>query len=380
MINPYITEYPADPKFFAGRKEELNVLKKALNDTIYSKPPTPHNIATIGDWGDGKTSLLNKFITIATDLKCSTCKITLTPEKCKDMNSLVYNTIDEIHNSLWKSGDVPAKIKEKVSEWKVDSLKILGIEIKREEKVRPTPSTILKNRLIELWEKVKENVSAIAIAYDDLHYLASSYPDGLYDIRGVFQDLREYRCRFMLLITASLDVFSRIRGISEPLMRFFDYLELRPFTIDETTDAINLPLREKGIDVEFNDDVIRVIQEKTGGHPYFVMFFAHDLFEYKRKGKITREFFTSVYDKIFSHLSAAIFIKDIAIASEKEKMVLRKMATKDIIEVKELKKISNVGVHLKRLEEKNLTIKLSKGRYTLYHPLFREYLNRSGFR
>jgi len=110
------------------------------------------------------------------------------------------------------------------------------------------------------------------------------------------------------------------------------------------------------------------------------MFFAHDLFEYKRKGKITREFFTSVYDKIFSHLSAARFIKDIAIASEKEKMVLRKMATKDIIEVKELKKISNVGVHLKRLEEKNLTIKLSKGRYTLYHPLFREYLNRSGFR
>ena len=380
MINPYITEYPADPKFFAGRKEELNILKKALNDTIYSKPPTPHNIATIGDWGVGKTSLLNKFITIATDLKCSTCKITLTPEKCKDMNSLVYNTIDEIHNSLWKSGDVPAKIKEKVSEWKVDSLKILGIEIKREEKVRPTPSTILKNRLIELWEKVKENVSAIAIAYDDLHYLASSYPDGLYDIRGVFQELREYRCRFMLLITASLDVFSRIRGISEPLMRFFDYLELRPFTIDETTDAINLPLREKGIDVEFNDDVIRVIQEKTGGHPYFVMFFAHDLFEYKQKGKITREFFTSVYDKIFSHLSAARFIKDIAIASEKEKMVLRKMATKDIIEVKELKKISNVGVHLKRLEEKNLTIKLSKGRYTLYHPLFREYLNRSGFR
>jgi len=380
MINPYITEYPADPKFFAGRKEELNVLKKALNDTIYSKPPTPHNIATIGDWGVGKTSLLNKFITIATDLKCSTCKITLTPEKCKDMNSLVYNTIDEIHNSLWKSGDVPAKIKEKVSEWKVDSLKILGIEIKREEKVRPTPSTILKNRLIELWEKVKENVSAIAIAYDDLHYLASSYPDGLYDIRGVFQELREYRCRFMLLITASLDVFSRIRGISEPLMRFFDYLELRPFTIDETTDAINLPLREKGIDVEFNDDVIRVIQEKTGGHPYFVMFFAHDLYEYKQKGKITREFFTSVYDKIFSHLSAARFIKDIAIASEKEKMVLRKMATKDIIEVKELKKISNVGVHLKRLEEKNLTIKLSKGRYTLYHPLFREYLNRSGFR
>jgi len=94
MINPYITEYPADPKFFGGRKEELNVLKQALIDTIYSKPPTPHKIATIGDWGVGKTSLLNKFITIATDLKCSTCKITLTPEKCKDRNSLVYNTIE----------------------------------------------------------------------------------------------------------------------------------------------------------------------------------------------------------------------------------------------------------------------------------------------
>ncbi len=372
MINPYATEFPADPEYFAGRGKELGEIKKAIDYTVHSEPVTPRNVAIVGDWGVGKTSLLNKSKTIALDRDCFVCKITLTPEKCKSLDSFVYNTVDELHNAIWGSDMFTPKLKESISEWKIESLKFPGLEFKRESR-RSTPSTLFKNGLLDLWRRLEKPT---IIMYDDLHYLADSYPMGLYDLRGVFQELREYDCRFMLMCTGISTLFSKIRGLSEPLMRFFEHIELKSFRLEETEEAIHLPLQRLKINLEFDDDVIETIQTKTEGHPYFIMFFAHDVFEYKQKGTVTLEFFNSIYEKIFSHLAAARFIEDLTVASEKEKEVLFMMAKLgEDVSIKGIK-TPNVSVHLKRLVEKNLVVRIDRGRYKFYHPLFREYLER----
>ena len=108
MINPYVTGFPADPKSFAGRERDLGEIKKAIDYTVHSEPATPQNVAIVGDWGIGKTSLLNKSKTIALDKDCFVCKITLTPEKCKNMDSFVYNTIDELHTAIWEFSHLAA--------------------------------------------------------------------------------------------------------------------------------------------------------------------------------------------------------------------------------------------------------------------------------
>ena len=59
MINPYVTGFPADPKSFAGRGGELEVIKKAIDYTGNSEPATSQNVVIVGDWGAGKTSLLH---------------------------------------------------------------------------------------------------------------------------------------------------------------------------------------------------------------------------------------------------------------------------------------------------------------------------------
>ena len=370
MINPYVTEFPADPKYFAGRGKELGKIKKAIDYTVNSEPVTPQNVAIVGDWGIGKTSLLNKSKTIGLDKDCFVCKITLTPEKCKNMDSFVYNTIDELHTAIWESNMFTPKLKESVSEWKIESLKFLGLELKRET-AKSTPSTLFKNSLLDIWRRLEKPT---IIMYDDLHYLADSYPMGLYDLRGIFQELRENSCRFMLMCTGISTLFSKIRGLSEPLMRFFEHIELKPFTLEETKEAIHLPLQRLKIDLEFDDDVVETIHKKTEGHPYFIMFFAHDIFEYKQKGTVTLKFFNSIYENIFSHLAAARFIADLTIASEKEKEVLFKMARLgEEIGIKEIR-VPNVSVHLKRLVEKNLAVRIDRGRYKFYHPLFKKYL------
>lgn len=370
MFNPYITEFPTDPKFFAGRCNEIKQLERAIDYTIHSQPPTPHNIAIVGDWGIGKTSLLNKCIELSLGKRCFACRITLTPAKCKNLEAFVYDTIDEIHTAIWDSGLFTPKIKEKISEWKIESLKFLGVEVKREI-IKSTPSALLKKSLLNLWRNIK--IPSV-IMYDDLHYLAESYPKGLYDLRGVFQELRGYGCRLMLICTGVSTLFSEIRGISEPLIRFFDHIELKEFTLAETKEAISLPLNNLKIRLEFTKDVIKEIYKKSNGHPCFVMFFAHDIFEHKQKGRITLGFFNTIYKKIFAHIAAARFMKDLAIASDKEKKVLFRAARlKDEFDIKDLK-TPNIGVHLARLVDKNLLTKIERGKYRFYHPLFREYL------
>jgi len=368
MDNPYIIEFPTIPDFFAGREMELKMFLKSLERTIISDPPSPHNIAITGDWGIGKTSLLNKCLGIAKEKNCFVCKITLTPEKCRTMENFVYNTIDEIHGIAWDSS-LPTKIKENISKWKLQSFDLMGIEIKRTKGIKPSSATQFKNSLIALWKNLKDVPSAL-IMYDDLHYLANHQPDGLYDLRGVFQELREFNCRFMLIVTGSSDLFSKIRGISEPLMRFFEHLELKPFTYEETREALYKPLIKKAINLKFDEEVVNEIYNITLGHPYFVMFFAHDLFEHRSEGVVDINFFNSVYSKIFEHLSAARFIKDFAIASDREKQVLLKLSKKECT----MPMMQNVRTHLKRLEDKKLVMKIGRGKYKLYHPLFREYI------
>ena len=370
MDNPYVIEFPICPQFFSGRKKELNIFSKRLEETVTSDPPSPHNIAIVGDWGIGKTSLLNKCLETASDRNCFICKITLTPEKCRNFEVFVYNTIDEIHSTVWDSS-LPTKIKEDISRWKIQSFTLMGLKLERTERVTHSSSTQFKNSLIALWKTISR-VPAALIMYDDFHYLANNYPDGLYDLRGVFQELREFNCRYMLIVTGSMDMFSNIRGISEPLMRFFEHLELTSFTLIETIEAIEKPLKTKGANLVFDKNVVGAIYNKSLGHPYFVMFFAHDLFEHKQEGIIDLKLFNSVYDKIFEHLSASRFIKDYAIASDKEKEILLKLNKEEGV----IPEVKNVRILLKRLVSKKLVVKTGRGKYKLYHPLFKEYLRR----
>jgi DNA-binding transcriptional ArsR family regulator len=81
---------------------------------------------------------------------------------------------------------------------------------------------------------------------------------------------------------------------------------------------------------------------------------------------VTLKFFSTIYEKIFSHLAAARFIEDLTIASEKEKEVLFKMAKLgEEVGIKEIK-APNVSVHLKRLVEKNLVVRIDRGRYKFF--------------
>ncbi len=373
-MNPYITGFPTVPDVFAGRTKEIKKFENALQQTASSQPPSPQNIAVIGNWGIGKTSFLNKCLAIAKEKKSLIIKVTLSPEKCKTMEDFVVNTLEAFYQAIWDYEGLSTKIKSQFSSWKIEGFQLLGVEIKKVDKKIPTASTILTEKIKELWKLVQNNIPSLVIAYDDLQYLSRCYANGLYDLRAVFQDTRESQVRSMLIVTGDDSLFSHIRGLSEPLLRFFEQIYLYSFFPEETKEALYLPLQVNKIELTYEKKLIDIIFEKTQGHPYFLNFFAHDLFEYKSKGKVTLKLFKKIYPEILEHIAAARFISDIAITSELERELLSYFCKNEILEVKQIKGITNPPMLLKRLEEKGILAKVKRGQYKLYHSLFREYL------
>ncbi|BBM84540.1 type IV toxin-antitoxin system AbiEi family antitoxin domain-containing protein [Candidatus Uabimicrobium amorphum] len=372
-MNPYITGFPVAPQVFVGRNRQQMYFQRAVKQTRLSNPVSPQNIAIMGNWGIGKTSLLNKCLQDAQEENILVVKVTLSPEKCKTMEDFAVNTVDALYQSIWHY-DFSTKVKSQLSKWKIDGFKLLGVEIKKTKNKSPTPATILTNKIKELWDIIKNDVSLMIIAYDDLHYLSKCYANGLYDLRAIFQDTREAGVRAMLVVTGDKSLFSNIRGISEPLVRFFEQIHLGTFSELEAKECLKRPLAVNNINLKFEKKVMEEIFQKTEQHPYFITFFAHDLFEYKSAGRITIKLFQKVYPEILEHLAATRFINDIAITNDTERKLLDYFCRTETLRTKDVKGVTNPSMAFKRLEEKNLIKKVKRGYYQLYHTLFREYL------
>ncbi len=108
------------------------------------------------------------------------------------------------------------------------------------------------------------------------------------------------------------------------------------------------------------------------------------LVEERKKGVIDVQFIKDRVSKIMSELEMEKFEKDLSIASEFERSVLKKMMSKqEVVRLKDLctkKDKTKVAKVLNRLVEKNLVIKVNRGEYKLYHPLFKEYLSSRRFK
>lgn len=287
---------------------------------------------------------------------------------------------DEIERSFRVSDlSLLSKLKKDlIPTWRIETIDLEIVTI--EQKVSPSSViTAFEDSLRELWKTLKsEGIEIAMLMFDDLHYLAQKFPDGLYDLRGAFQRLPRDGCNFMLIITGYEILFTKAREIAEPFTRFFDRHTLQLFNEEETEQAIITPIKEAGLDLAISKGCIDKIYALTRGHPYFISFIMQDLVSLREKGEITLDFFNANYPTITNHLVRNRFAGDLSLVSEVERKILFKMAElPEVIKPSEIK-IKNVRTYLKDLvENKELVIKRNRGEYSLYHPLFREYLRTS---
>lgn len=372
--NPYSAEHPAPPEKFAGRKNQITEFKRFLKDTINGNSK---NIAVLGEWGIGKTSMLRMFKYLAEEEGCIGTIIEL-----GEATDSFVTLFEIITQSLAKDARYKKKITTKTKEF-LESLTLsvkyvpVGISYTKRKEI---PPNIMKFRedLISIYKKVN---APYLIMLDNAEQLMN-IKGSIFELRNIFQTLQSMAgVNCMLILAGRETLFADIRSASEPAARFFWRIDLEPFTHEETKEAIQKPLIDTPI--HFHKDCIKRIHQASNGHPYFVQVFTYNLFNFRKNMKIDVIDLDENYPMIFDYLGRRLFETLYENISLNEQRVIQGFAKadKDILtneEVATVTKVKSVNRYLKSLSEIKppVLIKLNRGKYKLFHPLFKEYLRR----
>lgn len=363
----YSPNHPCPPPYFAGRKTHLRFYEDARIPKLENITPQPSNIAFTGEWGIGKTSIIRYL-----------------KRKKEKENFLIAETIQEfgeIEDLLSKS---LKNIASAASKWEAlkDAVsdKLEGIGISELELSFKEEKSLLVDRLKKTWEILENNgVEHCSLLVDDFGGLREKDQKTL---RDIFQNLPSYGCNYSLIITCSERMFEK--PAMEPVTRFFDKKSVKPFTEGEAKEAIYKPVNYANeeldieLDLDFNDEYVSELMNLTEGYPYFIKFVTKELALEKKhmRGEDLRE----KRSKLLEKLGKEKFLRDFKSIPKRSQKILVRMAGKPSEEFKarEFREVEQYSSYLKRLYDAGLVNKEEYGVYTIYHPLFSEWIKESG--
>lgn len=367
----YSTSQACPPQLFVGREEQLNAYKESVpTPRIYPLPPQPVNIAFIGPWGIGKTSIL-KYL-----LDNESTEDFLITEIVSD-----FKSIDELLILALKKIAFTMSRMERLKRY-LSKLKEAGISPVHIPADIKSDRSRLADVLVDVWNVLEDaGVKHCSLAIDDFHLLSS---DDMLTIRNIFQALPDSGCNYSLVITSTPEPF--VKPLTEPVSRFFKEKKyVRPFTKEEARDAIRKPIEVVGLDLSFDSRYIDDLVDLTIGYPYFIKFITSELAtKYK---KLTGGLIKKNRKELFGVLGEAKFRDDFSRApGENGKKILLKMAKLQIkgkerprkFKASEFKGIPQYTSYLDMLLDKGLINRDERGVYSAYHPLFLEWLRATG--
>lgn len=381
LLNPFVPQHPAQPQYFAGRKNEIEEFRKAAFNSAKLNPPSPINFAILGSWGMGKTSLLYEFQQIALEelknkIKCTSIFLALSPQSCKTWDNFCSHFLRSTRSTVSATQGIREKVSEEVKNWEV-GLNAGVVSAKRPKSGSP-PDFL--EALEKLWKRhLEPRGTEVAFVFlDDLHYFPIKSEESSYlNLRTAFQELVHRGCNYSLVVTAPTPLLTEIAETAEPLTRFFTRFNLEPFDVAEAKEAISKRLQSTKQGIEVDDDVVTAIVDKTRGHPYFVMFVMFELLA--KVGKVKNVDLKSLeqnWPKVRQSLFKTIFEQKFKMASPKERELMIKLAKagSEVVSARDFPGFKGINVLFSRLEENELLLRRDRGQYSLFHPLFSEYL------
>src|SRR5436853_4168129 len=187
-------------------------------------------------------------------------------------------------------------------------------------------------------------------------------------LRDQFQWLGINRMNYSVCFSARSDYFSAIRSFAEPAVRFYTKFYLEPFSAEETTEYAEAAFRTH----EKLHGLLRWLYEKTLGHPYFLAFICRELLARGNNSP------AKLWPEISAQLEREKFQSDLAQLSDKDIFLLRTLAAAEQDEFNPTPFAKQFQhEYFGRLTDRGLLIRSGRGRYKLYHPLFREFLRQT---
>ena len=364
--------FPAQPDEFVGRDTQIEAFRQVLAQGLLTGR-TP-SFAVLGDWGVGKSSLLLKYSAI-----CSKPEHTMLPvffsvsTELSDYKCFAESLLDTFTRTLETSDSLTTQFRNELQKWKLSRLSIGGVSLDRQgpEFFLTSGTAILKHALHDAWRQFVRpaQITGVIFFLDDLHNFTDPRAQGIaLALRNQFQEFAIHGVNYSLCFSARSDYFSNIRSFAEPAVRFYDKAYLSSFTLAETREYTAAVFG----DSLRTHHLSQWLYAKTFGHPYFLAFVSRQLLALAHGSLVDPE---ALWPAIFKRLEHEKFRSDLAQVTEREVQLLREVAKAGNDEVSP-RQMSNQyeRKYFSRLTEKALLLRVGRGRYKLYHPLFRLFL------
>ena len=366
--------FPAKPEEFVGRKPQIEAFRRALQQGRETGR-TP-SLAILGDWGIGKSSLLLKCSVICAEPQYNMLPVPFSVSKeLADYRTFAEGLLDTFGESLAHSHSATVRVQRELRNWKISRVSIGAFSVDRDSPqfFLSSGSAIVRHSLRDAWRRFirPAGFSGVIFFLDDLHNLASPSAHAIaLSVRDQFQSFAVDGINCSVCFSAPLNYFSNIRNFAEPAVRFYDKVHLEPFTQPETSEYV---VAVFGGNVANIEGFSKWLHAKTHGHPYFTAFICRQMAELAH-GSLAHDVIAHHWPSILARLENEKFRSDLTQVPETEIQLLRHLALKpdDQITVKGLTGADRA--YFSRLTERGLLTRTSRGRYKLYHPLFREFL------
>lgn len=391
--NPFRPGAGHMPPYLAGRTVEEDEFKRLLEQSVILK-----NLILTGLRGVGKTVLLESFRPTAsqrgwlwagTDLSESTSvtERTIASRILADLASATASI------SIGEETRLPAGFA--TVEMRAQRLLTYATLM---EIFEGTPGLIadkLKAVLEVAWSCVQmHSYRGMVFAYDEAQTLADNaareeYPFSI--LLDVFQSIQRKNIPFMLILTGLPPLIIKLSETRTYTERMFHTIFLKELSRAASRDAIREPVRKAGCPVNFSDNAVEIICDKSGGYPYFIQFICREAFDDYLKDPNPKTRNTLKMQTIVAKLDADFFHGRWQRATDRQRELLEvvsilpsagdEFTVREIVaESKQsLEKpfgASQVNQMLDSLTKMGLIFKHRHGRYSFAVPLLHEFIQR----
>lgn len=380
--NPFRPGNGVLPAYLAGREKPLAEFDAFVADGH----PLHANWTVTGLRGTGKTVLVETAAARAEAAGWLTLERELGERHRDDarLADAIEEDVDALRSRCGRVSAIEQSVARSARLLRRSRVSIGGVEFEPEPITPRSAADRMRDALVRLSEALAgANRPGALLLYDEAHLLADDkarerYPlSSLLAALGALQRTGEPRVRVVLAGLPTLSInLKRARTYAE---RMFRHVVLSNLERGDAWDALTIPLAQTPR--RFATSVVGEIVEATGGYPYFLQFFGAYLWRAAPSTEVTAAAYRGVEPGLLHELDLAFFDDRFQVATPAEQAVLVAMARETgrvyLATIRRrLPGTPGLAELIRRLIDRGLLYRESRGAYDFALPLFRAYLRR----
>ncbi len=261
-MRPYEPGLPADPASFAGRAELVQAVRLHLEEARGLRRSSA--LLLQGYRGSGKTSAIRKIEAMVQEEVPGTLAVELQLRAQSSENYLLLSIVKDIHRQLEGRKELSGRLKEWLGRIGSVSIAGTGVTLGPKRRVSVAEGLTLWKSCVEALEKEP----LLLVCIDDAELLDTR---GL----GTLKTIAESRppVPVILVVAGGVELWDRLsRKDASPVVRIFSgaVFDIGEFTLDETREAVEVPVARVGGTGRWTEDGIREVHSLSHGYPYLV--------------------------------------------------------------------------------------------------------------